>query len=400
MPASVPAASAQFRFVLMDDGELWRAGRRRRANGGGANDASPLYVVRADALDIEMVATAETHTLILDTTGRVWGMGDNGSGEVGTGDTTAVDDLVEVPFDSLDAGRSLVWIGAREGLSAALDDGGQLWMWGDNRYGQIGDGTTAQRTLPVRSMGNVRQASIGDDYALAVDNAGFAWSWGLASTGRGGAGVATTCPTSACNPTPVRICDVGSDSSTCQGLNQWLGVVDEVSAGTQTSLIRMGDRVLCMGRNNKGQCGDGTWQGSSSRVVPQFVEEETSMGPLTGVARIWAGAQAMYALHTDGRLFAWGENAFSQLGLERSAIEIAERGGREERCDLPATSIAGGAQKPERGPRGPRVDGPHGQVELRSQIPEQLHDPGRLRREQRPDSVDRARVLAEPVAQA
>ncbi len=320
VPASVHAASAQFSFVRMDDGELWRAGQGRRASGGGATDASPLYVTRAAALDIDMVATAESHTLILDTLGRVWGMGDNGNGEVGSGDTTGVDDLVEVTFPGLEAARSIVWIGAREGLSGALDDGGQLWMWGDNRYGQIGDGTTTQRTLPVRSMANVRQASIGDDHVLAVDNGGFAWSWGLASSGRGGAGFAARCPATACNPTPVRVCDVGSDSATCQGLNQWLGVVDEVSAGTQTSLIRVGDRVLCTGRNNKGQCGDGTWQGSGGRTVPQYVEEETSMGPLTGIVRVWSGHQAMYALHSDGRLFAWGDNGHSQLGVERSMV--------------------------------------------------------------------------------
>jgi len=337
VPAAVHAATANFSFILMDDGELWRAGQGRRASGGGANDASPLYVVRADPLDIEMVATAETHTLILDTMGRVWAMGDNGSGQLGTGDTTGVDDPVEVPF-TLDAGRRIVWIGVHEGSSAALDDGGQLWMWGDNRRGQIGDGTTTQRTRPVRSMANVRQASIGSDYALAVDNSGFAWSWGLASQGRGGATPATRCPTSPCNPTPVRVCDVGTDVSTCSGLMQWLGVVDEVSAGTQTSLIRMGDRVLCMGRNNKGQCGDGTWQGSGGREVPQFVEEATSMGPLTGITRVWAGSQSMYALHTDGRLFAWGANGLSELGVETGMVPSACATGTP--CRLRAAPVA------------------------------------------------------------
>jgi len=337
-PASVHAATANFSFFLMDDGELWTAGQTRRASGGGGSGASPTYVARTDTLDIEMVATAETHTLILDTLGRVWAMGDNGSGQLGTGDTTPVDDPMEVPFADLDAGRSIVWIGVRDGVSAALDDGGQLWMWGDNRRGQLGDGTTVQRTRPVRSMANVRQASIGDDYALAVDNSGFAWSWGLATSGRGGATPATRCPTSFCNPTPVRVCDVGTDPSTCSGLNQWLGVVDEVSAGTQTSLIRMGDRVLCMGRNNKGQCGDGSWQGSGGRDVPQFVEESAGMGPLTGITRIWAGSQSMFALASDGRLFAWGANGLSQLGVEPGMVPSTCATG--EPCRLRAAPIA------------------------------------------------------------
>lgn len=316
-PASFAAATAELGFVLMDSGELWKVGRGRASAGGGGTAATPVDVTAADGVAIEQVAAAQSHTLILDTSGEVWAMGDNFSGEVGTGDTTTTTTLVRVPFAGLAAGERIVWVGAGQGLSGAIDSTGMLWMWGNNRYGQVGDGTTTQRTAPVPVFASAAQVSIGTDYVLALDTSGHAWSWGLGGSGRGGASYAATCSSNNCNPTPVRVCDVGTDPATCSGLGLFLGTVDEVAAGSATSLIRRGGEVLAFGRNQFGQLGDGSWQGSGGQGVPQVVEDETGAGALSGITRIWTRNATMYALASDGRMWAWGTNGHSELGVER-----------------------------------------------------------------------------------
>jgi len=68
---------------------------------------------------------------------------------------------------------------------------GSLWCWGDNKYGQLGDGTTASRTAPVQvtALGSdVVQVSAGEAYTCAVKRDGSAWCWGSNGAGQLGTG--------------------------------------------------------------------------------------------------------------------------------------------------------------------------------------------------------------------
>ncbi len=62
--------------------------------------------------------------------------------------------------------------------SAAIKADGTLWTWGYNEYGQIGDGTTADRHEPTKVMSGVAQVALGDDYTAALKTDGTLWTWG------------------------------------------------------------------------------------------------------------------------------------------------------------------------------------------------------------------------------
>src|SRR5690606_9354298 len=66
--------------------------------------------------------------------------------------------------------------------SLALDDQGVIWSWGENYYGQLGDGTTNTRTLPkplsVFNDHKIVAIAGADDYSIALDEDGSVWSWG------------------------------------------------------------------------------------------------------------------------------------------------------------------------------------------------------------------------------
>ena len=71
-------------------------------------------------------------------------------------------------------------IGAAEQVGYAIKDDGTVWAWGNNRYGQLGDGTKTSSTTPVQVMGLSGVKSIGGGLMLsyAVDQNGDLWGWG------------------------------------------------------------------------------------------------------------------------------------------------------------------------------------------------------------------------------
>lgn len=60
----------------------------------------------------------------------------------------------------------------------ALKDDGSLWTWGDNSAGQIGDGTTEEKTEPVKVLDSVTSAAVGSFFTIALKSDGSIWTWG------------------------------------------------------------------------------------------------------------------------------------------------------------------------------------------------------------------------------
>ena len=167
-----------------------------------------------------------------------------------------------------------------------------MWSWGDNTWGQLGDGTYTTRLTPVQAAGlaNVVAIAAGNVHALAVKADGTVWAWGANTSGQLGDGTTTA----RLIPTPIA------------GLT---GVI-AVAAGEQHSLALTSDgSVWAWGENVSGQLGDGT---TTMHSVP------TRVPALTGVSRIAAGYRISFAIEDDGTgagvIWAWGANASGQLG--------------------------------------------------------------------------------------
>ena len=148
---------------------------------------------KAGKVSIARIATGSIgngYFFALDRTGRLWACGSNGNGALGDGSTTLRSTPVRVRFPTHWWQRSVSIvrvIGTHNsyGASYAIDDAGHLWSWGGNQYGSLGQETSAARLIPQRvqfpsALGGASIVNVkADGYAAyAIDSAGRLWDWG------------------------------------------------------------------------------------------------------------------------------------------------------------------------------------------------------------------------------
>ena len=227
------------------------------------------------------------HTCALMVTGAVKCWGNNSFGQLGDGSTTDR----AVPGDVVGLGGGITAIAAGGSHTCALNQSGGVQCWGLNNAGQVGDGTTTNRSTPVPVVGlgsGVAALSLGYYHSCALFVAGGVQCWGLNDRGQlgngGGAG----------SPVPVAVTDLAT------------GVTAIAAGYYHVCAIITGGAVKCWGWNAYGNLGDGS---NSNRPTPVAV---SNLG--SGVAAISVGAGHSCALLTLGGVKCWGYNFFGQVG--------------------------------------------------------------------------------------
>ena len=217
------------------------------------------------------------HFLIIRTDGSLWAWGNNNEGQLGDG--TTADRTSGNPVKVMD---NVKFVTTGSGYSLAITNDGALWAWGSNQYGKLGDGTVVDRYSPVKVLDNAVYASAGGSYSFAVKADGSLWAWGLNAMGNLGDGTWTN------RHSPVRIRD-----------NIATANVDSTSwaIGTDGSL----------------------WAWS---VVPFIMMEfgnfnfgtTTPFKVMENVASVEFGLNCFFVVRPNGDLHGYGDNSFGQLG--------------------------------------------------------------------------------------
>jgi alpha-tubulin suppressor-like RCC1 family protein len=258
-----------------------------------AGPRTPNPVLSPQPIDglsgIIQVAVGGGHVLALDSAGTVWSWGNNTYGELGNGTTSSLPDSnpspVPVPGIS-----GIVQIAAGGGFSLALDGDGTVYAWGLNGAGQLGDGTTVSRDSPEALpalAGQVSKLIAGDQTSYAIRFDGALLSWGSNTGGLLGRGT-----TQGFSATPTLV----------PGLS---GVTQVASSAAATLAVAGPSATMwAWGPNQGGESGDGT-------TVAHATPEQTS---LAGVARVAVGGLMSGAVLSNGNLLTWGENQDGQLG--------------------------------------------------------------------------------------
>ncbi|WP_298391469.1 MopE-related protein, partial [Flavobacterium sp.] len=233
----------------------------------------------------EVSASQNSYTIGIKDNGTLWAWGRNQLGQLGDGSTT--DRTVPVQI-----GTASDWSKIETGYynSVAIKTNGTLWTWGANESGQLGNGTTLASTVPIQvgTDTNWIECTQGGSFTLALKSNGTLWAWGRGSEGQLGNG------TFSASSLPIQI---GTDTN-------WI----KVCAGLeQTIALKSNGTLWSFGKGNNGQLGLGS--AITSIGVPQQIGTNTT----------WIDINFTYghavAKRANGTIWAWGKNFSGELGI-------------------------------------------------------------------------------------
>ena len=231
------------------------------------------------------IATGSGHTCAVTADGHVKCWGDNAMGQLGDGTFTR--SLAPVAVAGLEHVKAVA--SGSGSHTCALTDAGDVWCWGANETGQLGNNDTASSALPVKVAGleTALGIAVGRSHTCAVTSKGL-FCWGENSSGELGNGSTDASLT----PSPVE--GFGPTSAIALGAGVSCGIADAA-------------RVACWGDDGDGQLGDQGFaavnaplavQGIDSHVVSVSVSD-THVCVVTNKAEIWC----------------WGSNTSGQIGI-------------------------------------------------------------------------------------
>jgi alpha-tubulin suppressor-like RCC1 family protein len=254
--------------------------------GDGTTTSRPSPTPIGDATDWSAISAGAAHSCgLLGAGSSLWCWGHNAAGQLGDGTTTQRSSPTQI--GALATDWSAVTAGGLH--TCALRETGTLWCWGSNSSGQLGDGTTTNRQLPTQigTATDWRAISAGGSHTCGMRASGTLWCWGSNTYGQLGDGTTTprTVPT-----------QIGTAAD-------WSAI--STSRGHHSCGLRGTGSLWCWGRNNVGQLGDDT---TTERHSP------TQIFVATDWIAISAGEVHTCGLRGTGTLRCWGSNVYGQVG--------------------------------------------------------------------------------------
>jgi alpha-tubulin suppressor-like RCC1 family protein len=211
-----------------------------------------------------------------------------------------VNDVCQLNGTSPPAATCVGELGAGVSHACAIRDDGTAWCWGNNNFGQLGDGTTTARTAPVQvtapKLPTFTAIAGGLEHTCAVGADKTVWCWGHNNEGQLGNGSTSD------EHTPVQVAGITAATA--------------IAAGDRHSCAIDGGAVACWGDNGLGQLGDG-----SQPSGPDSHQTQPVMTKLAaGVSMLAAGGDATCAITSDQIAECWGNGGQGQLGTGTATV--------------------------------------------------------------------------------
>ncbi|MDQ6791601.1 MAG: hypothetical protein M3075_13280 [Candidatus Dormibacteraeota bacterium] len=241
-----------------------------------------------------------------------WAWGLNSDGELGNGTVTRYSGL-SMPVQAMNL-DSVVAIAGGDQHSLALKSDGTVWAWGNDGWGQLGNGSYARSTTPLQVSGLSGMTAIaaGSLHNLAVKSDGTVWAWGFNYYGQVGN---RTSGGNVLSPAQVK------------GL---AGVVAVAAGGYTSYALKSDHSVWAWGYDGQGELGNGT-SDENAHSSP------TRVRSLSTAIAIGAGVEHALAVLAGGSVFAWGDNQTSELG----ATITTTCGAYSSSCSTVPVKVAG-----------------------------------------------------------
>ncbi len=263
--------------------------------------------------NITQVSTGGSHTCAIQNQ-KLYCWGQNNHGQIGDGRLTPIPTLRPYFLRSRSSGfqnQNIKQVSTGGSHTCAIQNQ-KLYCWGQNNHGQIGDGTTDRRASPTLILNgtettnpfqnqNVQSVSTGLDHTCAIQNQKL-YCWGDNLYGQIGDGTYDSIN----NRKKPKL--VSSVSGAFQNQN-----VTSVSTGDFHTCAIQAGKLYCWGRNNQGQIGDGTTGNTNNRKKPKLVSSVSGAFQNQNVTSVSTGRFHTCAIQA-GKLYCWGHNFYGQIG--------------------------------------------------------------------------------------
>jgi alpha-tubulin suppressor-like RCC1 family protein len=308
-------------LALGDDGKVYAWGYNvfgQLGNNSTVQSTVPV-AVSAGAIPagvrIVAISAGIYHSLAVDENGQVYAWGYNAYGQLGINSTNNSPVPVAVLPGAIPAGVKItkVWAGGYH--SVAQGDNGKLYAWGYNPYGQLGNNSTANSSVPVAVAAGAIPAGVsivrfatGYAHSIAVGDDGKVYTWGNNSNG-----------------------ELGNNSTANSSLPV-VALAGAIPAGVSINAVAGGyEHTLAVGNNGKAYAWgyNGNGQLGNNSTVQSTVPVAVSAGAIPGGVNIVAvagGEFASVALGDDGKVYTWGNGSSGQLGnnsFASSSVPVA-----------------------------------------------------------------------------
>ena len=280
----------------------------------GAGPAEGATEPEAAFTGVVQVSGGLFHTCAALASGQAACWGDGGNGRLGNNSTAPQSNPVTVLNPAGDGPLTgVAQVTAASAHSCARLTSGQVRCWGGNASGQLGIGTVTPSALPVvvRNPANdgpltgVTQLTSGPGYNCARLATTEVVCWGNNAFGQLGNGTVTSpqpLPTAVLAPTGAgNLTQVTQVSTAGGGGTLAIHTCARLSTG----------QARCWGSGANNQLGDGD---ATQRLRPVVVDSVSGAGALTGVTQVVVGERHSCARLTSGQARCWGNNTYGQLG--------------------------------------------------------------------------------------
>ncbi len=271
----------------------------------------PVDVVGIDPGGVIGLVSGIHHTCVLTSANEVFCWGLNGSGQLGDGTTENRNEPILV--DGIEGKITSISAGAE--FTCALNDANDVFCWGNNSSGQLNDGTEIYSSLPVKTT------TVSDDTVLI--SGGSEELQGLTSDG----------VMQLWNSQPIipvtglpdednayvsadRFTEGGCTMTDAGDVNCWGGITDAqvkgavvndmLSSGQEHACTMKAEGLVCWGSNSNGQLGDDSLDDSLEETLVIKLEQ--------GVIALAAGMKHTCVIYADETIACWGLNDYGQLG--------------------------------------------------------------------------------------
>lgn len=324
-------------LVLKLDRTVWACGKNDSGQLGLGNTQSPKNTIEQvlggdmGTTNLERIVGIDGgwyHSLAVDVDCNVWAWGENTHGQIGDDPlTTPAPTPYTTPVEVNDTGGSNPLTDIR-GISAgrsgeyslAFDGSGSAWSWGENDRGQLGDGTIGtDRYTPVQVVGeggtgdleNIIDVDTGANHSIALDDSGHVWCWGDNVYGQLGNGESGDAPV----PTPVPVVH-STPTPTPIPLENIVDVAVASDYSTSSYALDANGCVWAWGCNFYGELGQDSDDDNAHPNPLKVLKGDMQVAGnfLKNIVAISAGREQVLALDEDGNVWAWGMNDSNQLG--------------------------------------------------------------------------------------